>query len=315
MNNISPVTGTILSVNCSTEKGTSKTPVPALEISMLGITGDAHAGSWHRQLSLLAMESIERFAAGAGRSFAYGDFAENITTRGINLLSFGLLDRLVIGDVELEVTQLGKKCHGDGCAIYRQVGQCVMPKEGIFCRVIKGGSIQAGDAITHVPRPFVCRVITLSDRAHQGVYADQSGPCVKTHLETFCANTRRQAVIETMLLPDEPDLLKDALLQALDQGVDVVITTGGTGIGPRDHAPDVVVALADTLIPGIMEYIRCYYGAQKPNALLSRSVAAILGGTLVYTLPGSVKAVEEYMNEILKTMEHAFLMLHGLDTH
>lgn len=315
MKNIAFVTGQVVSVNISTEKGTSKNPVAEIEVNAMGIAGDAHAGAWHRQLSLLGLESIERFGAAANRTFAHGEFAENITTRGIDLLATSVFDRFTIGEVELEVTQLGKKCHGDGCAIYQEVGKCVMPKDGIFCRVLRAGRIKAGDAIHHRPHYLECRVITLSDRAYQGVYKDLSGPHVQKQLSEFFAGKRWRPRITNKILPDDAGRLRESLLEARDEGVNIVITTGGTGIGPRDITPDVVTALADKLIPGIMEHIRVTYGAAKPNALLSRSVAAVIGKTLVYTLPGSVKAVEEYLGEITKTLEHALYMLHGLDTH
>lgn len=305
----------MVSVNRSTEKGTSKTAVPEIVLDGLGVKQDAHAGAWHRQVSLLSTETMERFAAAAGRTFAYGDFAENITTRGIDLPASAVLDRFLIGTVELEVTQLGKKCHGTGCAIFQEVGQCAMPKEGIFCRVLHGGTIKSGDAIRYAPKLWRFHIITLSDRASQGVYQDQSGPRVRTHLETFCDRNRWRTRIDSTVLPDDADRLRAELIAARSQGVDVVITTGGTGIGPRDITPDVVTSLADKLIPGIMEHVRLTYGAQKPNALLSRSVAAVLGKTLVYALPGSIKAVDEYLSEILKTLMHAAHMLHGLDTH
>jgi molybdenum cofactor synthesis domain-containing protein len=105
------------------------------------------------------------------------------------------------------------------------------------------------------------------------------------------------------------------LQAAAGGGVDVVFTTGSTGVGPRDIAPEVVLAMADKTIPGIMEHIRITYGRKHPNALLSRSVAAIAGRMLVYTLPGSVKAVQEYMSEIVTTLEHLLLTLHGVDPH
>ena len=95
----------------------------------------------------------------------------------------------------------------------------------------------------------------------------------------------------------------------------MIFTTGGTGVGPRDITPDVVTELCDKFIPGIMDHIRLKFGADKPNALLSRSVAGVAGSTLIYTLPGSVRAVQEYMQEILKTLEHLILTLHGLDDH
>ncbi len=305
-------TGTVHSVNVSTEKGTIKTPVDQIMLNERGIVDDAHAGGWHRQVSLLEQESIARFAAEAGRNLECGEFAENITTRGLDLSRVAVLDRFTIGPVELEVTQLGKKCHGAGCAIYNEVGQCIMPKEGIFCRVVQGGTIKPEDVMIHVPRLLQVRIITMSDRASQGVYEDRSGPKVKEYLDAFFQNTRWHAHIIVDLLPDDADTLTRELAMASTSGIDIVFTTGGTGVGPRDITPDVVTDMADKLIPGIMEHIRIKYGAQKPNALLSRSVAAVIGNTLVYTLPGSVRAVDEYMSEILQTIEHTLLMLHGL---
>jgi molybdenum cofactor synthesis domain-containing protein len=308
-------TGTVASVNISREKGTCKEPVSEIVVGTLGIESDAHAGNTHRQISLLALESIERFGAESNRAFKYGEFAENITTSGIDLNTVALLDRFKIGGVELEVTQIGKKCHGDGCAIFREVGQCVMPREGIFCRVITGGTVCPGYSITHIPRPLRIKVITLSDRAHGGVYEDRSGPQITTHLNDFFANRRWHLQIANTLIPDDRNLFTKELNDARNDGIDVVFSTGGTGVGPRDIAPDIALALADKVIPGIMEHIRVKYGAEKPNALLSRSTAITMDRMLVYVIPGSVKAVNEYMPELVKTLEHLICTLHGLDTH
>jgi len=158
-------------------------------------------------------------------------------------------------------------------------------------------------------------VITVSDRASRGEYEDKSGPRIKELLAEFFADKRWHLRIESTVVPDDSAGLKAELVSARDKGVDVVFTTGGTGVGPRDITPEVVTSLADKIIPGIMEHIRAKFGESNPNALLSRSVAAVLGQTVVYTLPGSVKSVDEYMPEILRTMEHLILMLHGLDTH
>lgn len=135
----------IVSVNISEQKGTIKKPVSNIELNNTGIVNDAHAGDWHRQVSLLAEESVRRFEKSLGRPIEYGEFAENITTKGIVLHETKPGDQLVIGETLLEVTQIGKKCHGDNCQIFQQVGKCVMPKEGIFAKVIKGGLIKAGD--------------------------------------------------------------------------------------------------------------------------------------------------------------------------
>jgi MOSC domain-containing protein YiiM len=136
----------VLAVCISEEKGERKKPVEAVELRVgHGIVGDAHAGDWHRQVSLLAQESIDKMRA-LGLDVNAGDFAENITTVGINLLSLPIGSRLQIGEALLEVTQIGKECH-TRCAIFYQAGDCVMPKEGIFVKVIVGGAVRPGDAI------------------------------------------------------------------------------------------------------------------------------------------------------------------------
>ena len=118
-----------------------------------------------------------------------------------------------------------------------------------------------------------------------------------------------------MILPDDAEQLRQRLREEVDAGTDIIFTTGGTGIGPRDITPDVVTDFADKLIPGVMEQVRAKCAAKNPNAILSRSVAAVKNQTLIYTLPGSVKAVNEYTPEIMKTLEHAICMLNNLDTH
>ena len=141
-------TGTVVSVNISESKGTRKHALEgSVAITEQGMQGDAHAGNWHRQLSLLAAESLARMQ-GHGIVLRPGDFAENITTQGLDLLALPVGTRLQVGpSVVVEVTQIGKECHL-GCEIRKLVGDCVMPREGIFARVITPGSIEAGDVIT-----------------------------------------------------------------------------------------------------------------------------------------------------------------------
>jgi MOSC domain-containing protein YiiM len=136
----------VLAVCISENKGVRKKPVEAVELrENHGIGGDAHAGDWHRQVSLLAQESIDKMRA-LGLDVNAGDFAENITTSGIDLVSLPVGTRLQVGGTLLEVTQIGKECH-TRCAIFYQAGDCVMPKEGIFARVITGGVIGPGDDV------------------------------------------------------------------------------------------------------------------------------------------------------------------------
>jgi len=135
---------TIISLNVSLKKGVNKKPVESVKVRVdHGIEGDAHAGDWHRQISLLAEESID-FMRARGLELAPGAFAENITTKGIDLPHLPIGTRLVCGEVELEVTQIGKKCHR-GCEIFKQIGDCIMPREGIFTKVISPGSLHCGD--------------------------------------------------------------------------------------------------------------------------------------------------------------------------
>ncbi len=134
----------------SLAKGEKKTPVERVELKENhGIVGDAHAGEWHRQVSFLARESIAKMWA-LGLTVDAGDFAENITTVGIDLVGLPIGTRLAVGEAVLEVTQIGKECHAR-CAIYYQAGDCVMPKEGIFARVIRGGAVTPGDPVCRLP--------------------------------------------------------------------------------------------------------------------------------------------------------------------
>ncbi len=190
-----------------------------------------------------------------------------------------------------------------------------MPKEGIFARVLQNGTVKAGDQVVYTPRVYKVTVITLSDRASRGEYADRSGPKIGQLLTSFFETEGWKFVIDHKLIPDDITALRTLMEEARDTQADIVITTGGTGIGPRDITPDVVKPFLDKEIPGIMELIRFKYGSIKPNALLSRAIAGVMKGSLVYTLPGSVKAVEEYMTEIVPTLRHSIYMLHNLDAH
>ena len=141
----------VISVNISAQKGTVKHPVDQIRLKIgHGIVGDAHAGNWPRQISLLAQESVDRMAALGVDGLEPGIFAENITTQGIQLHTLPIGTRLKIGGCVVEVTQIGKECH-QGCEIFKRVGMCVMPKEGIFAKVITQGLVQKGDAIRLMP--------------------------------------------------------------------------------------------------------------------------------------------------------------------
>ncbi|MEE4115726.1 MAG: molybdenum cofactor synthesis domain-containing protein [Marinilabiliaceae bacterium] len=165
-----------------------------------------------------------------------------------------------------------------------------------------------------LPDKYKCLVITLSDRAYAGEYKDESGPAIKLRLDDYFKDIGWEMRSELTVLPDDVAVLRQ-LINESSQTYDVIITTGGTGIGPRDFTVNVVRDLLDFEIPGIMELIRVKYGMDKPNALLSRGIAGVKDQSLIYTLPGSLKAVNEYMEEILKSLQHAIYMKHGVDVH
>ncbi len=305
----------ILSTNTSTKKGTIKTPCSFIELTANGVEGDAHSGKWHRQVSLLAMESIEKFEAEAKRKIKPGEFAENITTQGIELHQLKPFDRLNNSQVELMVTQIGKKCHGDNCNIFKEIGNCVMPKEGIFARVERNGRLKAGDELKLIPKYFNIKIITLSDRASKGEYKDKSGPLLETLTQEYFSSIGYPIRIEKVIITDDSLLLENELNQCFQSETDLIFTTGGTGFGTRDITPDVVKKLIDKEIPGIMEMVRLKYGVDKPNALLSRSIAGIKNQTLIFSLPGNPKAVNEYFGEIKRILLHLYLMMADIDAH
>jgi molybdopterin adenylyltransferase len=157
-------------------------------------------------------------------------------------------------------------------------------------------------------------VITLSDRASKGEYEDLSGPRISNLVQEHLESLNIKSTITGVLIPDDREELRE-IINVSGSNFNIIFTTGGTGIGPRDITVETIKPMLTKEIPGIMEYIRVKYGAEKPNALLSRGVAGLIGTTLIYTLPGSVKAVNEYMEEILKTLLHTLQMLYGIDSH
>jgi len=143
-------TGKIRAICISEKKGTEKHSVPSAEINDKGIAGDAHAGDWHRQVSLLSYDEVMKFKnANPQVKIEDGAFGENLLIEGIDLCKPKIGAKVTIGKVELEITQIGKECHGDGCTIFRAVGKCIMPKIGLFSKVIGTGTIKTGDEVKY----------------------------------------------------------------------------------------------------------------------------------------------------------------------
>lgn len=302
--------GKILAICTSEKKGTQKKPVNTAKlIEDWGIEGDAHGGKWHRQVSLLSFEKIEDFRA-KGVEVDFGAFGENLVVEGFDLSQIPVGSQFQIGKAVLELTQIGKECHNH-CAIYQAVGDCIMPREGVFTKVIKGGEMKVGDEICLLPlpddRPFTAAVITLSDKGAKGEREDKSGPAVREMLEKegYC-------VVETLLLPDGKEPLSTQLCRLADQRqVNVIFTTGGTGFSQRDLTPEATIAVCDRMANGIADAIRQYSLTITGRAMLSRAVSGIRKKTLIINLPGSPKAVKESLEYVLPQLDHGLGILRG----
>ncbi|OEH85219.1 molybdenum cofactor biosynthesis protein [Desulfuribacillus stibiiarsenatis] len=299
--------GRIRAISISDRKGMRKTNVDQVEIRPdHGIVTDAHAGDWHRQLSLLAQESIEKMVA-MGLTVKAGDFAENITTEGLDLLALPVGTRVRMGETIVEITQIGKECH-TRCAIYYQAGDCVMPKEGIFAIVLKGGVLKVGDEVEELPTDYYrVGVLTASDKGSKGEREDQSGQVIRDMVAKIGGHVEQYAVV-----PDEKDVLRDTMKQWIDEEkLDLVLTTGGTGLGPRDVTPDAALEIIEKQIPGIAEVMRMRSLEKTDRAMLSRAVAGTRKQAIIVNLPGSPKAVEECLGEIIATLPHGIRILQG----
>lgn len=307
---VCPGQGVVRAVCISEKKGVEKHSVPEGHFLVnFGIEGDAHAGNWHRQVSLLSYDKVEAFNQ-RGANVEDGAFGENLVVAGLDFRSMPVGTRLYAGTVELEMTQIGKECHSH-CAIYKRMGECIMPREGVFAKVLKEGVIRPGDVMRAEPpaadRPFTAAVITLSDKGARGERKDESGPAAKEMLEQAGYD-----VVELLLLPDEPAQLKTQLIRLADsRQVDLVLTSGGTGFSLRDQTPEATMAVADRSAPGIAEAIRYKSMAVTDRAMLSRGVSVLRKGTLIVNLPGSPKAVRESLGFILDSLDHGLKILRG----
>ena len=302
--------GEIKAICISERRGTAKHPVETARLlEGYGIEGDAHGGNWHRQVSLLGLEKIEDFRK-RGAEVEFGAFGENIVAEGIDFRRLPVGSWIGIGEAVLELTQIGKECHTH-CAIYHSVGDCIMPREGVFARVLKGGIIRVSDRVEvlerETPFPWQAAVITLSDKGAAGERKDESGPAIAARLRE-----NGYEVVETILLADDRERLEKTLIRLADQRqLDLILTTGGTGFSLRDITPEATLAVAHRQAPGIAEAIRAASMNITPRAMLGRGVSVIRGKTLIINLPGSPKACQESMDVFLDTIPHAMGLLRG----
>ncbi len=300
----------LLGICISEKKGTQKHEVESARlIPNYGIENDAHAGKWHRQVSLLNFEKIEEFRA-KGVDVSFGAFGENLIIDEFDFRSLPVGTRFKIGDVLLELTQIGKECHSH-CAIYHAVGDCIMPREGVFTEVLVGGVIKVGDEVLMIPpeegRAFTAAIITVSDKGALGKRVDESGPLIERMLKDAGYDVK-----ETLIIPDEKRQISQSLIRLADQRqINLILTTGGTGFSPRDVTPEATVAVCERMADGISEAIRMNSMQYTKRAMLSRAKSGIRGKSLIVNLPGSPKAVKETLEFLIPNVKHGIEILTG----
>ena len=260
-------------------------------------------------MSLLSADKVDEFNARGGKA-EIGAFGENILVSGIDFKSLPVGSILRAGEVVLKMSQIGKECHSH-CQIFHRVGDCIMPREGVFATVEHGGELHAGMELTVEPppvdAPLRAAVMTLSDKGFAGERVDTSGPRAAQLLSEAGYD-----VEELVLLPDAQKKIERELIRLADsRQVDLIITTGGTGFSLRDVTPEATLAVATRTAPGIAEAIRAESLKITPRAMLSRGASVLRNKTLIVNLPGSTKAVEEGLAVILPQLEHGLRILRG----
>lgn len=303
------VDGRLLHLCVAAERG-PKAEVDAVQVRTgHGIVGDVHAGPGIRQISALAGESIDDVRAKLP-DLDVGAFGENLITRGIDWKAVPIGQRLRLGDEVLaQVTQLGKVCH-TRCRIYYDTGDCIMPSEGVFLIARSSGELKPGDPIRSEPDLDRARyaVVTVSDRSSAGQREDGSGPAIDETVTAAMDALR----VDYRIVPDERDVIARTLTELCDeQLIDVVFTTGGTGLAPRDVTPEATADVLDREVPGMAEAIRAVGMAKTPHAMLSRGICGQRGRTLVVNLSGSPRAVREQLGAILTALPHALDVVSG----
>ena len=291
----------IMAVCISEARGTEKKNIHTAEfIENWGIKGDAHAGNWHRQVSLLSYEKIKAFQE-KGADITDGAFGENLVVSGYDFTKFPVGTRFLCNDVILELTQIGKECH-NGCAIYQRMGECIMPTNGVFAKVIKGGTISEGDVFAPMYR---VAEITLSDTAAAGQREDKSGDMV-----CAIAETNGFQIVSRRIIPDDEKMLTALLCELADNNqADLILTTGGTGFSTRDNTPEATLAAIERRADGISEAMRYRSLQVTPKGMLSRGVSGIRKKALIVNLPGSPKAVGECLEYVIGPLKHGIDIL------
>ncbi len=302
--------GKLLHICVSATKGIAKHEVPGARITVEhGLEGDAHAGEWHRQVSLLAHVDIETMRA-KGLALEPGAFGENLVVDGLQTDQLGVGSRLRIGPVLLELTQIGKVCH-TRCAIYYSTGDCIMPRTGLFARVLEGGELIPGASVEVVHRiarsVIQAAVITISESSAAGAAFYTAAPALSELLRAGL----QARIAWTQTIACEIELISAALKELCDRRVDLVITIGSAGKSARDVAPEATRNVVDRGLAEIIAAMRTVSAEEDAIALLTPAVGGARRETLIVNLSGSLNSAMESLNAMLPALPDTVKMLRG----
>ena len=295
------VDGRIVSVNVAESKGVRKGAVESIKLVVdHGVEGDAHAGPWHRQVSLLGNESIQKMLS-ACPGVDPGAFGENVTTEGLRAVRTPGGRH---GSTPASRCWRSRRSARSATRAARssdQAGDCVMPREGIFAKVVEGGELRPGEGIVLLKNTLIhAAVLTVSDKGSRGEREDTSGDALENALRELGA-----AAVERAIVPDETDRIAAELRHWADEtAVNLVLTTGGTGMTSRDVTPEATLSVLERQAPGFAEAMRAGSLATTPHAMLSRAVSGIRGRTLIVNMPGSPRACREQFAMIAAALPH-----------
>ena len=301
--------GHLISVNLGKIRGVPKHPIDeGILTPEWGLKGDAHGGDWDRQISLFPIETLALVPRNVRESFEENAYSENLTLEGIPPEKLRPGTILRIGEAQIKILEIGKPSFEPP-----ESGRpYIVSREGRFGRILKEGRVKSGDWVEIVkegePAPDAPRLalVTLSDKGAKGEREDISGKFL-----TWYATRLGAEILFSTIIPDEKQQIKKALFRGIDEKADLILTTGGTGLAPRDVTPDATLEVIDRQVPGFAEAMRMESLKKTPHALASRAVSGIAGKTLIINLPGSPKAVAECMEVIFPALKHAIEKLRG----
>jgi len=304
--------GSIISISISPEKGTAKTAVDSCIIETdFGIKGDAHAGS-EAQVTILPESSLKKYERLTGMKIVAGECSENMVVSGLDTECCPPGTEIRVGkDVVMEVIRIGKDVR-DECPAYGRLRVCPVAEEGLFLKVLNGGDVCVGDKVEVTYRDggtmYRYAIITCSDKGSVGERQDLSA----VEIEALVAKNLEYKKEYYSVIPDEKEVLLRTLRHCVeDLKVDLVLTTGGTGLSERDITPEVTAEYIDRPVPGLAEFMRSQSAKVTNNGILSRGVTGIKEKTLIINLPGSPKGAAENLGFIMDAIPHALGIMTG----